>query len=158
MSLLQLHKAGKQTLEPNCFSHYYQAQSLTVVHIFSGCALGMLLQSGLFCVAIPQLLSPRRQITVCGCAVLQAGLRNAVSHQCCNSAPTQTLAPLAGAKKMLRVTQRREYRHSWALSWEVIKSISHDFLTPHTLRVVVYHSVRLVCANVQPMGWVRQRL
>lgn len=59
---------------------------------------------------------------------------------------------------MLRVTQKKEGRHSWFLSWEVIKSISHDFLAPHTVPVIVYHSVRMVCAHVQPMHWVGQCL
>lgn len=53
---------------------------------------------GLFSVVIPQFLSPRRQITGCGCAMLQAGLWSTASHQCCSSAPAQTSAPLAGAK------------------------------------------------------------
>jgi len=50
---------------------------------------------------------------------------------------------------MLGVTQKKDV-HSWVLSWEVIKSVSHDFLTPHTVEVG--------CTNVQPTCWVRQRL
>lgn len=60
----------------------YQVQSVAMVHICR-CALGVLLQEwaivcGLFSVVIPQFfLSPRRRITACGCAMLQAGLWSA---------------------------------------------------------------------------------